>query len=94
MLNEKLLSVSQGYTTISSTLPPRKVANLLDRLYNKFDDLSSKHDVFKVEVRILIFIISSAVVNGLCCEPCGFIVVNRIILTRPCSFVAFHPDNW
>jgi serine/threonine protein kinase len=37
-----------GFTDISSTLDPRKIANMLDRLYNKFDELSHKHDVFKV----------------------------------------------
>jgi serine/threonine protein kinase len=37
-----------GFTDISSTLEPRKVANLLDRLYTVFDALSCKHDVFKV----------------------------------------------
>jgi len=38
-----------GYTDISSTLEPQKVANLLDRLYHRFDDLAGKHDIFKVE---------------------------------------------
>jgi class 3 adenylate cyclase len=38
-----------GFTNISSTLEPRKIANLLDRLYKKFDSLSEKHDIFKVE---------------------------------------------
>lgn len=38
-----------GFTTISSTLPPRKVANLLDRLYQAFDKLSHQHDLYKVE---------------------------------------------
>jgi class 3 adenylate cyclase len=38
-----------GFTNISSMLPPRKIADLLDRLYTKFDALSQKHDVFKVE---------------------------------------------
>jgi serine/threonine protein kinase len=38
-----------GFTNISSKLPPRKVAEMLDRLYTKFDALSRKHDVFKVE---------------------------------------------
>lgn len=38
-----------GFTTLSSTLDPRKVANMLDRLYSKFDQLSHKHDIFKVE---------------------------------------------
>jgi serine/threonine protein kinase len=37
-----------GFTDISASLDPRKVANLLDRLYRKFDELSEKHDVFKV----------------------------------------------
>eukprot|EP00980_Cylindrotheca_fusiformis_P008653 scaffold1844_cov124-Cylindrotheca_fusiformis.AAC.2 len=38
-----------GYTQLSANLPPRKVALLLNRLYTKFDALSQKHDVFKVE---------------------------------------------
>lgn len=38
-----------GFTTISSSLPPGKVAMLLDRLYKKFDELSHKYDIFKVE---------------------------------------------
>jgi len=38
-----------GFTSISSSLPPIKVSNMLDRLYNSFDILSHKHEVFKVE---------------------------------------------
>ena len=38
-----------GFTTMSSTLEPQKVANMLDRLYTKFDQLSEKYDCFKVE---------------------------------------------
>ena len=38
-----------GFTTISSELEPRKIADLLDRLYTKLDALSRKYDVFKVE---------------------------------------------
>jgi serine/threonine protein kinase len=38
-----------GFTTISAELEPRKVASMLDRLYTKFDALSQKHDIFKVE---------------------------------------------
>ena len=38
-----------GFDVISSVLTPQKVANLLGRLYTKFDELSQKHDVFKVE---------------------------------------------
>jgi len=38
-----------GYTDISSSLPPQKIADLLDRLYHKFDDLSDLHDLYKVE---------------------------------------------
>ena len=37
-----------GFTNISSELPPRKIASMLDRLYTKFDALSQKHDIFKV----------------------------------------------
>lgn len=38
-----------GFTTISSTLSPLLVSEMLDRLYHSFDELSRKHDVFKVE---------------------------------------------
>lgn len=38
-----------GFTTISSTVHPSKVSNMLHRLYTCFDQLSVEHDVFKVE---------------------------------------------
>ena len=38
-----------GFTEISSSLEPRQIADMLGRLYTKFDALSSKFDVFKVE---------------------------------------------
>jgi len=38
-----------GFTTIASLMTPMKVSDLLDRLYSQFDELSDKHDIFKVE---------------------------------------------
>mmetsp|Transcript_45961 Transcript_45961/g.111330 ORF Transcript_45961/g.111330 Transcript_45961/m.111330 type:complete len:1269 (+) Transcript_45961:97-3903(+) len=38
-----------GFTQLSGELEARKVADLLNRLYTKFDALSRKYDVFKVE---------------------------------------------
>ena len=38
-----------GFTTISQTFTPLKVAQMLDRLYLAFDELARKHKVFKVE---------------------------------------------
>ncbi|KAL3944154.1 MAG: hypothetical protein SGBAC_001763 [Bacillariaceae sp.] len=38
-----------GFTQHSAELDPRKVADLLNRLYTKFDALSRKFDIFKVE---------------------------------------------
>jgi class 3 adenylate cyclase len=38
-----------GFTTISSELDPQKVSNMLHRLFNRFDALAEKHQVFKVE---------------------------------------------
>jgi len=38
-----------GFTNISSILTPLKVSDMLDRLYEKFDNLSRDHDVFKIE---------------------------------------------
>lgn len=44
-----LFSDIVGFTEISSQLAPDKVANMLNRLYLKFDDLSRRFAVFKVE---------------------------------------------
>eukprot|EP00588_Corethron_pennatum_P001339 CAMPEP_0194299158 /NCGR_PEP_ID=MMETSP0169-20130528/60564_1 /TAXON_ID=218684 /ORGANISM="Corethron pennatum, Strain L29A3" /LENGTH=1505 /DNA_ID=CAMNT_0039049229 /DNA_START=234 /DNA_END=4748 /DNA_ORIENTATION=- len=38
-----------GFTNISNTLEPIKISLMLDRLYHSFDQISRKHDVFKVE---------------------------------------------
>ena len=38
-----------GFDELAVTLPPVKVADLLHRLYSKFDDLCSAHDIYKVE---------------------------------------------
>ncbi|KAJ1471683.1 guanylyl and adenylyl cyclase family member, partial [Baffinella frigidus] len=39
----------KGFTTIAATLDAVKVSHMLDRLYSKFDMLTQKHEVFKVE---------------------------------------------
>ena len=38
-----------GFTSIAAKIDPQKVADLLDRLYSKFDDLTEEHEIFKVE---------------------------------------------
>ncbi|KAL3936605.1 MAG: hypothetical protein SGBAC_008109 [Bacillariaceae sp.] len=38
-----------GFTTIASKLDPLKVSSLLDRLYLRFDEVTTKYDLFKVE---------------------------------------------
>ena len=38
-----------GFTVISQKIGPMKVAKMLDRLYAAFDDLTHKHDIFKIE---------------------------------------------
>jgi len=38
-----------GFTTISQFATPQKVCKMLDRLYHRFDELSLKHDIFKIE---------------------------------------------
>jgi guanylate cyclase len=38
-----------GFTDLSATMSAEKVMDMLDRLYTKFDALSVKHDIFKVE---------------------------------------------
>jgi class 3 adenylate cyclase len=37
------------FTDISRALSPVKVCNMLDRLYQAFDELANQHEVFKVE---------------------------------------------
>ena len=38
-----------GFTDISRTVAPEKVCDMLDRLYTRFDILTEKYDIFKVE---------------------------------------------
>merc|ERR1712003_333756 len=38
-----------GFTTVSQSMSAQKVCQMLDRLYQKFDDLSDKHDIYKAE---------------------------------------------
>mmetsp|Transcript_28581 Transcript_28581/g.69257 ORF Transcript_28581/g.69257 Transcript_28581/m.69257 type:complete len:423 (+) Transcript_28581:873-2141(+) len=38
-----------GFTAIASKLDPLKVSHMLDRLYMKFDEVTKKHGLFKVE---------------------------------------------
>ena len=38
-----------GFTTLSAKIGPEKVADMLDRLYTEFDDLTDKHDIYKCE---------------------------------------------
>jgi len=38
-----------GYTNLCQNISPYKVSDMLDRLYMKFDALSAKHSVFKIE---------------------------------------------
>lgn len=44
-----LFSDIVGFTKIAAQFDPLKVSQLLDRLYHKFDDLSRKHGLFKIE---------------------------------------------
>lgn len=39
-----------GFTTISQEIGHQKVAVMLNNLYNKFDALSEKHSIYKIEV--------------------------------------------
>ena len=41
-----------GFTNISGQLSPLKVADMLHRLYLRFDSLSEKHEVFKVSFNL------------------------------------------
>ena len=49
LLSHSFFSDIVGFTQISARLDPRKVANMLDRLYHAFDELSTRHGIYKVE---------------------------------------------
>eukprot|EP00960_Hanusia_phi_P007049 200834-Hanusia_phi.AAC.4 len=49
-----------GFTSISSSLDPQKVSELLDSLYLRFDNLSKEHGVFKVTLHSSSFSSSSS----------------------------------
>lgn len=38
-----------GFTQLASAMSPDQVSDMLDRLYLKFDALTFKHDIFKME---------------------------------------------
>ncbi|KAL7570913.1 hypothetical protein ACA910_002546 [Epithemia clementina (nom. ined.)] len=38
-----------GFTSLSSTMSPIQVSDMLDRLYTKMDEMSARHEIFKVE---------------------------------------------
>lgn len=38
-----------GFTSISESSTPRKVCDMLDRLYLRFDEICGQHDIFKIE---------------------------------------------
>lgn len=39
-----------GYTKLAESMTPQKVCSMIERLYQRFDDLCTIHEVFKVEV--------------------------------------------
>jgi class 3 adenylate cyclase len=39
----------EGFTEMSSVVPPTQLMHMLDDLYGRFDALCKKHDVYKVE---------------------------------------------
>ena len=43
------MSAVVGFTDISATFTPIQVSNMLDRLYLAFDNLTTKHKLFKLE---------------------------------------------
>ncbi|KAL7570911.1 hypothetical protein ACA910_002544 [Epithemia clementina (nom. ined.)] len=39
-----------GFTSLSSTISPIQVSDMLDRLYTKMDEIFAPHEIFKVEI--------------------------------------------
>eukprot|EP00292_Cryptomonas_paramecium_P004582 CAMPEP_0113710804 /NCGR_PEP_ID=MMETSP0038_2-20120614/30374_1 /TAXON_ID=2898 /ORGANISM="Cryptomonas paramecium" /LENGTH=851 /DNA_ID=CAMNT_0000636929 /DNA_START=237 /DNA_END=2788 /DNA_ORIENTATION=+ /assembly_acc=CAM_ASM_000170 len=38
-----------GFTTLSDTLPPSKVSDMINRLFGQFDSLADKYEVYKID---------------------------------------------
>ena len=76
-----------GFTSMSAEMAPRKVADMLDRLYTQFDSLSAKHDIFKVSICFM------RIDEGCCCSW-GMVNLNsnetRCCLNLRCTVVFPH----
>ena len=48
-----LFSDIVSFTTIAAAVTPIDIVNMLNELYNHFDTLSNKHDVYKVRASLL-----------------------------------------
>lgn len=59
-----LFSDIVGFTKISSTIEPKEVMNMLGRLYDKFDALTTKHSLFKVETIGDAYMVAGGIFDG------------------------------
>lgn len=59
-----LFSDIVGFTNISATLDPKDVMNMLSRLYNAFDALTTKHNLFKVETIGDAYMVAGGIFDG------------------------------
>lgn len=59
-----LFSDIVGFTNISSTLAPKDVMDMLNRLYVAFDNLTTKHGLFKVETIGDAYMVAGGIFDG------------------------------
>lgn len=59
-----LFSDIVGFTSISSTLDPKDVMNMLNRLYEEFDKLTEKFELFKVETIGDAYMVAGGIFSG------------------------------
>jgi class 3 adenylate cyclase len=87
-----LFSDIVGFTNISSSLEPKDVMDMLNRLYQRFDALTLKHGLFKVETIGDAYMVAGGIFNGQD-EQAEKIALQGMGMIRAANEVLIHEDK-
>lgn len=82
-----------GFTDISAELEPHKVANMLGRLYTRFDELSNIHDCYKVETIGDAYVAVTNLVKDQADDHCKRIAAFAMDAVKAANHVLIDEDN-